>query len=79
MNKHDLWKEKNNILFINFDWPTFPTKLPQITYIFAFGLTAVTVTTVESGALVLAAFPMTTEKADPGVLTVNYMDRTDGL
>lgn len=79
MNKHDLWKEKKKISFINFWLTPFRTKQPQITYIFAFGLPAVTVTTVESGALILAAFPMTTEKADPGVLTVNYMDWTDGL
>lgn len=65
--------------FIDFNCTPSSTIQPQMSYIFAFGLPPVTVTAVESGALVLASFSMTAEKADPRVLTVNYMDRTNGL
>ena len=49
------------------------------TYIFAFGLPAVTETAMESSALELATFPMTTQEADPGIFPVNNVDGTDRL
>ena len=49
------------------------------TYIFAFGLPAVTETAMESTALELATFPMTTQEADPGVFPINNVDGTDRL
>ena len=49
------------------------------TYIFAFGLPTVTETAMESSALELSTFPMTTQEAEPGVFPVNNVDGTDRL
>ena len=49
------------------------------TYIFAFGLPTVTETAMESRALELSTFPMTTQEAEPGVFPVNNVDGTDRL
>ena len=49
------------------------------TYISAFGLPAVTETAMESRALELSTFPMTTQEADPGIFPVNNVDGTDRL